>query len=186
MKLRRRRRRRPLKSLWPGVAEGYATNQVHAQLWRMHGRETFEDMMQEAFLVYARVHARYATKTNDPKWLMALFREALQNRLTDLARRNGLRARCELVTDAVDISTERSDPIDAIDELIEAVDNAPQELRSVLLVLLKAPDEIVEEVQKCARRSARRASRFMCLLTGQSEDTDLWDRAREYLKRSLQ
>lgn len=180
-------RRRPLKSLWPGVAEGYATNQVHAHLWRMHGRETFEDLMQESFLVYARVHARYATVIDDPKWLMSLFRESLQHRLTDLARRNGLRSRYELVTDEVDIlSDNRFEPIDAVDELITAVENAPQELRSVLLVLLKAPDEIVEEVQRCARRSVHRASRFMCLLTGQPEDTALWDRAREYLKRSLQ
>jgi hypothetical protein len=169
------------------VAEGHARKQVYKHLWRMHGRETYDDLMQEAFLVYARVHARYATKATNPAWLMSLYRESLHHHLIDLARRSVVRARSELVTDEVDISTtDTSEPVDVYDHALEAIERAPDEIRSVLLVLLKAPDELLEEIHRCACRSVERASRIMCALTGQPQSQDVWEKAREYLRSSLQ
>lgn len=194
MTQRRRRERKPTQkciakfALWPGPAEGYAKNQVHRHLWRMHGREQFEDLMQEAFLVYTKVESRYVNEIDNPQWLMALFREALQHRLTDLARRNFRRYTSELTGESEameEVIDEHAQPLDMITQLITALDKAPSEFRAALLVLIKAPDELLEEVQKMARRSIGRASQFVCRLTGQPDDRELLVRAREYLKEQI-
>lgn len=183
----RRRRKRSLRKLWPGVAEGYAINQMRANLWRMHGRESLSDLVHEAWLIYQKVHSRYAKETDSPKWLMALFAVALQNRITDLARKTR-RSSCEVGDDELaDVAaSDRFEPIDSVVELVTAIENAPSEIRAALLVLLNAPDELLEVIQAAARRSPRRASRIMCYLTGQQSDNELWSRARHYLTEKLQ
>lgn len=184
----RRRPRRSLRRLWPGVAEGYAINQMQKNLWRMHGRETLSDLVHEAWLIYDKVHSRYARETDSPKWLMALFAAALQHRITDLARKSTRRSSCEVADEeAIAVAaTDRFEPIDSVIELITAVEKAPPEIRAALLVLLNAPDELLAVIQAAARRSSKRASRIMCYLTGQQTDNELWSRARHYLTEKLQ
>jgi hypothetical protein len=153
----------------------------------MHGRESFDDLVQEAYLVYLKVHRRYARTVNKPQWLMALYRESLQRRLTDLARRSTHRSSCELIgVDVSHLSDDRFAPIDSVRELIDAIEAAPHELRAVLLVLLKAPDELLATLQQAARRSPTKASLMMCFLTGLPDDPELWPRARNYLTERLQ
>lgn len=185
---RRQRRKRSLRPLWPGVAEGYAINQMRANLWRMHDRETLSDLVNEAWLIYKKIHSRYARETDSPKWLMALFAVALQNRITDLARKSSRRSNCEVADDElVNVAaSDRFEPIDSVLQLITAIENAPSEIRAALLVLLNAPDELLNMIQAAARRSPRRASRIMCYLIGQQSDNELWSRARHYLTEKLQ
>ena len=154
----------------------------------MHCREEIDDLMQEAFIVYHKVYSRYASVTDNPAWLMSLFREALRNRLTDLARKWGRRYAVEadeaILNDVA--ASDSSEPVDSVLELITAVEKAPQELRAALLVLLRCPDELLEMIHIAARKNPKRASHIMCYLTGQRTDEDLWTRARLYLTERLQ
>lgn len=74
---------------WKGPIEGHAVNQVKRWFPSLCAEHEFDDLMQEAFLVFMRCSHRYAGRVDNPAWFMSLFSRALSNRLINLAARCG-------------------------------------------------------------------------------------------------
>lgn len=71
--------------------EGYIIN-FCKETWRESrlslGGYEFDDLLQEAAIVFLVCRDRYAGKVDNPRWFMALFSRALYNRFVDLQRTN--------------------------------------------------------------------------------------------------
>ncbi len=63
--------------------EGWTRQFIGKNLWRTKSQHDFEDLMNEAWIVFDKVSKKYADCTE--KHLMALYKRALSNRIHDLA-----------------------------------------------------------------------------------------------------
>lgn len=79
-------RRLPYTPRWPGAIEGYTVNTLRRSgvYGRLSAWLEFEDLLQEAYVVFARCKHRYAGRVTEPAWFMALYKTALHNRLSTL------------------------------------------------------------------------------------------------------
>lgn len=73
---------------WPGAIEGRAVNLVKRHFSRLCAEHEFDDLMQEAYLVFMRVKARYP-QCDRPEWFMSLFQVSLTNHLLNLGAKCG-------------------------------------------------------------------------------------------------
>lgn len=69
--------------------EGWTVKYIAKNLWRMHGQMDFNDMMQEAIVVFLRVHKQYKDRIQNRAHLMRLYQISLVNEFNDLARKTG-------------------------------------------------------------------------------------------------
>lgn len=85
---------------WDPPTEGWVTKFINKNLWRVAPDYDFEDLFQEALLVYVRVQKKYPEATN----LMPLFMRSFSNEINWLST---LRTRArDLTTAESDISDE--------------------------------------------------------------------------------
>ena len=61
---------------WEGSIEGYTVNYIKKTLWRMKSKCDFEDLYQEAYLVFDRLKKHYHC-IRTPQHFMALYKTAL-------------------------------------------------------------------------------------------------------------
>lgn len=81
---------RPKLSFRPSFTpeiRGVTVNTVRKYYRTLHRTHEFEDLLQEAFLVYWRCKNRYTGTVDNPAWFMSLYTQALHNRLRDMLRR---------------------------------------------------------------------------------------------------
>lgn len=64
---------------------GWAANFARKNLWRCEAVHDFDDLMQEAYLVFDRLRSRYPNA--QAAQFTALFQQSFRNRVYDLARR---------------------------------------------------------------------------------------------------
>lgn len=72
---------------WTRELEGYAYNAIRRRWPRLAPWYEWEDVMQEAYLVFLLCANRYGGAVDNPAWFMALYKTAWSRRLTDLAKR---------------------------------------------------------------------------------------------------
>lgn len=181
------RRKKPVLA-WEGPVEGYVVNSLAANYFRVQRTMTREDYVQEAYCVYLRITARYA-EVKEAKHLMALFKTAWSNRLTDLAH-DDTAQRIFVPPPTVRIDddvVERFEPIGELDNdgaLAVAIREAPAEIRAVLSLLLAAPQEMLDAVLGSWRGRDRRTkaggSERICKLLGLPQDRDILSEVEAY------
>lgn len=70
---------------WDGQLQGIAAKYIRNNIWRCDTLHSFDDLMQDAYLTYVRMAARYP-RVSEPAHFVALFKSALHNEMTDRAR----------------------------------------------------------------------------------------------------
>lgn len=121
---------------WTGPIEGRAVNVVRSFYGQFAEHHEFDDLMQEAFLVYWRCRKAYIGKVDNPKWFMALFQTALRGHLINLL---GRRPRYSLGGD------EESDLLveDNSSYLLTTLQQLPAEMLRALEIAIATPSEVL-------------------------------------------
>jgi hypothetical protein len=131
-----------------GPVEGYVVNYVTRNGWKVASSQTRDDLMQDAYIVYARVIAKYPAVSDAPH-LMSLFKTAWHRHFLDLAKAD-TQARAvlaPLVSRDEDGREVDLDPVGATDNdgcLAVMVRQAPREVGAVLNLFMSAPQELLE------------------------------------------
>lgn len=78
-----KRQKIPYTPRWPGPVEGHAVNVVRRFFPKLCAEHEFDDLLQEAYIVFMRCKARFHGDSG--AWFMALFSRSLHNRLINLS-----------------------------------------------------------------------------------------------------
>lgn len=70
---------------WNSVIIGWTKQFIRRNLWRVDPLHDFDDLMQDAYLVFLRVKAAYPRVT-EPQHFMSLYKVAMLNELTNKTR----------------------------------------------------------------------------------------------------
>ena len=137
---------RPLKALKAGYDEGmqaWAKAKAHKEAWRVKGICDCEDLIQDAFLIYARCKNRYPDV--EQRHLMALFKTSYSNHIHDLARQR-MRHQEDLFCDLLADSDDEARTLDSIlgteqpwGPVFAAVGGAKSVLGQLLTMLSSGP-----------------------------------------------
>lgn len=175
---------------WKGEVEGYLVNFVSRNIWKVARTLEPEDVMQEGYLVFAKVRDRYCGPGSDRPisqgaHFMALFKTSWQRRFTDLANKD--------TSDRVnqyyghDDSERRSSDANLPGELendgylATLLRQAPDEVRIVLTMFLDTPQELLA-LALSHWRPGHRADPTINRLLGRAEDDELMGRVSDYLQ----
>lgn len=69
---------------WKGSIEGWVVNYLSANAWRTQPEHDFDDLLQEAYILFMVCQERY-THVTEERHFFSLFRRALTNRVNDLS-----------------------------------------------------------------------------------------------------
>ena len=93
----------PYRPIWPGPIEGHAVNTVRYYYGRLNAWHEFDDLLQEAYIVFIKCKRAYSGTVDNPAWFMSLFSNSLRNRFINLIRHG---PRYNFVEDLESVSTE--------------------------------------------------------------------------------
>jgi hypothetical protein len=118
----------------------------------------FEDMLQEAKLIFCRCKNNYSGKKDNKKHFMKYYKISLYNRLHDLFLRSygkGNRFKWDGIDNCV--SLEEYDPGDAcfLGDFAIKLREAPKDIIKVLDIIFKAPEEMLEALGLTSKQKDR-------------------------------
>lgn len=93
----------PFRPIWPGSIEGHAVNTVRHYYGRLNAWHEFDDLLQEAYIVFLKCKRAYSGTVDNPAWFMSLFSNSLRNRFSNLVRHG---PRYNFIEDLESINTE--------------------------------------------------------------------------------
>jgi hypothetical protein len=70
---------------WSSVTKNWAAKFIRGNQWRCDSIHGFDDLMQDAYLLFVKVSERYP-RVMEPKHFMALYKTTLRNSMHDHAR----------------------------------------------------------------------------------------------------
>lgn len=73
------------RPVWEGAIEDHARKQARRHEWRVAPQWGYDDLIQEAFLLFCKLSDRYV-RVNNAKHFMRLFSTAFSRMITDLSR----------------------------------------------------------------------------------------------------
>jgi len=129
--------------VFAGPLEGWTVNYCRQHYWRVKRSLPWEDLMQEAQLVFLRCKAKY-WYVEEPKHFMALFKTAWTHQFTSfsVADSDG-----RFITSGAEDDEQAPDGVGELTndgELAVMLRQAPREVLMVLNLLLSAPTEIMD------------------------------------------
>lgn len=159
--------------VFKGPLEGWATNYLKKNYWRVEATQEWDDCMQEAQCVFYKLKTRYADTgaVTEPKHFMALYKTSMTRRFTDLANDNTSRRWEVVVSEGPD--GEIYEPMGETDNdggLAVLLRQAPAEVVQVLNLFLSCPQEILDMALSTWRTSG---SKKICQLLGIDERRDV-------------
>lgn len=141
---------------------GWVVNFLKQHYWKVARTNAYEDVMQEAHVVFLRCCKRFPKSKayNTPQAFMALFKMAWANQFTDLANEDSRQRLCvsQNRMSREDEEVYEMEPIGETDNaglLAIAVHQAPHEVVMVLTLLLNAPQELLELAMTSWKDSGR-------------------------------
>lgn len=161
---------------------------------------SFDDAYQEAYVKFMELKERYEGKINSPKWFMSLYKTALQNRITDLANNNHKLSRQVLFTDLGEIiSGTEGETIEYQEALIGStdtdailqikIDQAPEEVRKVLVLLLRSDPKMLAAIADSWQDRGKRneaGNQLLCRLLGYDyRRVNLVESVRDYFEETI-
>lgn len=174
-----------------GPIQGWTVNYCRKHAWKTEGSQQWDDLMQEAYLVFLRCVERYPDVEEAPHF-MALYKRAWANEMTDLANKDtALRQEVPFPTTIVDgdvIELEVMGEHYHDGNLATLLRQAPKEVLMVLNLFLNAPNEIVELALSGWRGRDKRCraggSRKICQLLGLPLDLDVLAMVEDHFSQS--
>jgi DNA-directed RNA polymerase specialized sigma24 family protein len=163
---------------WEGEIEGWACKYIGKNLWRYRPDLEFDDLYQEAYLVFQRVADKYL-HVSEPRHLMALFKMAVRRQFIDIVKARSIRVRLVSFPDA---ETDDPEPGDAS---LYGVDSVPDDRDWVAEADFRLRlEELPMEVRRLVRRARREGqldrrapdgrrettNEFLCRIAGVSPD----------------
>ena len=122
--------------VWGGVFEYWARGYASRNMWRV--KEVFgdyEDAVQECALIFTRCANKYNGTIDNPKWMMALFKRAVENEFNSYAVKDGRMRELPMLEEQIDHNP---------GFLIAAVANASEELRAFIDAFVNTPTELAD------------------------------------------
>lgn len=176
--------------------EGYTVRVLNKNLWRFSDAMDFDDAYQEAYVKFLELCAKYQGKINSAKWFMGLYKTSLANRITDFANQSNVLRRQVCFTTLGDIISPDGEFLsyqeallgdtDAGGELQVKLEQAPHEIRQVLIFLIKSRPDIKSAVSDSWSNLGKReegGNRFLCNMLGYDhKEVDLVGAVQQYLE----
>ena len=175
--------------------EGWVHNYLKTNYWRVERTLSYDDVMQEAHIVYLGLVQRY-TAVDNQGWFMALFKRSWTGHFYDLAMRAS-RIRVNEVSSTpqyvdedesesyLDLAVGDRDNLGAFEVL---VNQAPREVKEVLNLMFGTPAEVLEMAAAAWKASGRKkpfGNAMLCHLLGKDPDTvDLEGAVREHFTQT--
>lgn len=129
-----------------GPIEGYVCNFLKRNLWRVRATHDHKDAMQEAYIVFLRVAAKYPM-LDAPQHFMALFKTSWAHEFNDLshrARPANAEISEEMHSDDGVFTRDSIGELDNDGQLAVLINQAPSEVFMVLNLFLSAPQELLD------------------------------------------
>ena len=175
--------------LFAGPIEGWTVNYCKVNFWRVQSSMMWDDVMQEANVVFLRCQAKYPD-IETPQHFMALYKTAWTHHFTDLAFGDSKlkvmvsTTLAESDTDGVEF--EATGDLYNDGHLATLLRQAPSEVLMVLNLFLSAPTEIIEVAlsgwQGRDRRCKTGGSKRICQMLGLSQDLDVMKMVEDYFQ----
>lgn len=177
---------------WKGPLEGYAVNRLKREQWKFRGYE-WEDLMQEARVVYADCLIRYAGTVDTPQWFISLYKQAFKTHFADLSTKCSRGPEPHLVhimseEDDFSLVPDMPDAGAITYEFLELIEKAPSDVAVVLSLLFSAPSEVLEMAEqawRCQGRKKVEGNAFLCSMLGIHPPRDLVARVSNYFKHGM-
>ena len=174
------------KPMFKGPIEGFVVNYLRRNFWRLEATMEYEDVLQEAYVVFLHVAKTYPD-IKEAKHFMALFRTAWTNRVTDLSLQDSKRRENEAGYDDGDQPGEYTrDVLGELDNagaLTVAIKQAPEEIRRVLSLFLNAPVELLDlasQAWKSRGRKKDHGNAMLCQMLDFPNGTDVVGIVEDY------
>lgn len=146
----------------------WITTTAKENFWRVASYYDLEDLVQDGYLVYFRIHKIYPQA--EPAQLLRLFQRSYINHIHNLAKR----ARRIEIT----VLEEQDHPLCEFSELIRTIMEAPETIRKILTSLACKP---YREHRIRADRTRQTTSELMCQLAGIPSTTNAHAAVVNYL-----
>lgn len=128
--------------VWSDSIEIWSRKFIRRNLWRCDWLHSFEDLMQDAYMVFLYIGRSYPNVS--PAQFMALYKRSMENKLNDRAskkqRQRG--ARVDTSKDVSELADGRIGETTNAGYLQALLDAAPAELKMALEVIAQNPDEL--------------------------------------------
>lgn len=139
-----KRRRVRLHWAWEGAIKNWTIKFILKNKWRCDAIHDIDDLLQDAYLVFMKIKARYPQVTEE-RHFMALYKSALSNAICDRSRymRRKNLIHLELHETAYDALTATmvGDTTNA-GHLGVVLSSAPQELQQALTLISTEPEKL--------------------------------------------
>lgn len=170
-----------------GAVEGYVTNFLRKNFWRVSHSMEYEDIKQEAALVFVQVRNAYPD-VETPQHFMSLFKTSWFNHFTDLSNKDSA---LRTIVPECNCETEDNEPVTL--EMVGDTDNqgmlhlmitqAPADIKQVLSLFIHAPVELLELATMSWRSNGKYRSEgnaMVSKLLGIPESEDVLGKVHRY------
>jgi len=169
--------------LWKGFIEGFITNFLKKNYWRVESYMTYEDCIQEAQVTFYRLKNKYGN-LDHPSHFMALYRTAWTNDFNDyaaLATKHRNEVSSEMSEEAKDKQVIGELANDG--ELSVMIEQAPSDIKLVLQLLLTAPVEVLDMFSSVWKKRGKYrdfGNEHLCEILGLEGKTDIVNKINKY------
>ncbi len=125
---------------WEGPVKGWARKFITKNKWRCDHIWSFEDLMQDAFVIYLKIVDHYPG-VREPAHFMALYQTALRNEMHNQSRKMYARNEGSLDTCQVSIPDHSN-----FGYVAAALAEAPEELKLALAMGDDKMEEVLREL----------------------------------------
>jgi hypothetical protein len=172
-----------------GSIEGWTVNYCKLNFWRVNGSMEWDDLMQEAYLVFLRCVGKYP-ELETPQHFMALYKTAWFHAFTDFAHVDTklrlLVSETTLTQEGEEVSYEPIGDLNHDGSLATLIRQAPKEVLMVLNLFLSAPTEIVEMALTSwkgrDRRCSTGGSKRICQMLGLPTNLDVLQMVEDHFQ----
>ncbi len=128
---------------WEGVVSGWTANFIRRNHWRCDALHEFDDLMQDAFLVFLKICDKYP-RVIEERHFVALYKRAITNQFHDRAlymkRKRVLHQ--DTAQDVSELYTGRIGELTNGGYAAALLNEAPEELKLALEVFIKNPEAL--------------------------------------------
>lgn len=164
----------------------YVINHLKRNYWKLDSYMDWEDAMGEAQLQFVRTVQRLQKRgcaIENEKHLMSLFKTSWNNHFITLANKA---TKERFVQSQNDDGTDNTlnnyiGDLDNDGMLKQLLQQAPGEVKQVIRLLLTAPDELVNYLQKEYQQDKATCNQHLCLLLNKHGETNLIQTMLDYL-----